>query len=156
MYVVACSWRVVTKRTRSSRSPASAPYSCTPGRPNTTFTPSRTSCLASASPPVIRAMVSSLLAWRGQLVQISARHRVPGVAAQRDLGVVARDVATPQLVERLCEARERLVDGQRVAGHLRIAHERAADLEGRALPLTTVDVQRAELPVRVHEPHVHR
>src|SRR5262245_20242589 len=65
MYVVACSWRVRMKRMSfSSRSAAMAPYSCTPGSPNTTRTPSRCSSLASASPPFIFAMTSVLLIVR--------------------------------------------------------------------------------------------
>ena len=41
-----------------------APYSCTPGNPNTTRTPSRCSCLASASPPVIFGMAVSYECFR--------------------------------------------------------------------------------------------
>src|SRR4030095_16903573 len=55
MYVVACSCRVrMNRMSFSSRNAAIAPYSCTPGSPNTTRTPSRCNCFASASPPVIR------------------------------------------------------------------------------------------------------
>ena len=57
MYVVACSWRVVTIRMLgSSRSAATIPYTCIPGIPNTNSTPSRTSDFTRASPPVILAM----------------------------------------------------------------------------------------------------
>ena len=61
MYVVACSCRVLTMRMPgSSRIAATIPYICIPGMPNTTSTPSPTSDLARASPPLIWTMISLL------------------------------------------------------------------------------------------------
>src|SRR5688572_2052478 len=89
MYVVACSWRVRMKRMSfSSRSAAMAPYSWTPGRPNTTRTPSRCSCLASASPPVILGIVG-LLGVLAELeaADLAAMHLVGTVGEPERAGV---------------------------------------------------------------------
>src|ERR1051325_9340351 len=76
----------------SSRSPASAPYSCTPGTPKITFTPSIASCRASASPPVIRAIAEPLSSLS------------PAVSAEHDLAAHhrqhRRDRLDPRLVAR--------------------------------------------------------
>ena len=57
MYVVACSCRVdIMRILGSSRRPATIPYICMPGIPNTTSTPSFASDFARASPPLILTM----------------------------------------------------------------------------------------------------
>src|SRR5689334_559043 len=65
----------------SSRNAASTPYVWTPGRPNTTRTPSRNRDLTSASPPVIRAMTVSLLL--GENLEDRAFSRAPAAGVHR-------------------------------------------------------------------------
>src|SRR5262245_38862548 len=61
MYVVACSWRVVTKRIDGS--PWSASSTCirwVPGMPNTTSTPSAFNWATSRSLPLISAIIAMM------------------------------------------------------------------------------------------------